>query len=170
MGAQIQTERLAQQFDETRRRIPAPAQTRHAAKSWSAYQKNLIGQSTELNLEGTLLDDIILIAHDLSAADTIHFKDQRIEGFVTDMGGPTSHTAILGRSLNIPSVIGLGAARRLIREHEWVIVDGISGTLVIAPDELILAQYRQQQAAYRSQQRALNKLKKTAAQPKTTKK
>ena len=127
-------------------------------------QKNLIGQSTELNLEGTLLDDIILIAHDLSAADTIHFKDQRIEGFVTDMGGPTSHTAILGRSLNIPSVIGLGAARRLIREHEWVIVDGISGTLVIAPDELILAQYRQQQAAYRSQQRALNKLKKTAAQ------
>ena len=159
----IQTERLAQQFDEIDDEY-LRQRKQDMLQVVERIQKNLIGQSTELNLEGTLLDDIILIAHDLSAADTIHFKDQRIEGFVTDMGGPTSHTAILGRSLNIPSVIGLGAARRLIREHEWVIVDGISGTLVIAPDELILAQYRQQQAAYRSQQRALNKLKKTAAQ------
>ena len=156
----IQTERLAQQFDEIDDEY-LRQRKQDMLQVVERIQKNLIGQSTELNLEGTLLDDIILIAHDLSAADTIHFKDQRIEGFVTDMGGPTSHTAILGRSLNIPSVIGLGAARRLIREHEWVIVDG---TLVIAPDELILAQYRQQQAAYRSQQRALNKLKKTAAQ------
>ena len=80
------------------------------------------------------------------------------------MGGPTSHTAILGRSLNIPSVIGVGNARALISEHEWVIVDGIGGVLIIDPDELVLAEYRYRQKAYRLHQRALNKLKKTAAE------
>ena len=92
----IQTERLAQQFDEIDDEY-LRQRKQDMLQVVERIQKNLIGQSTELNLEGTLLDDIILIAHDLSAADTIHFKDQRIEGFVTDMGGPTSHTAILGR-------------------------------------------------------------------------
>ena len=160
---QIQTARLSQQFDgisdeylrERRQDMQQVAER---------IQKNLVGKSTELNLETNLLDDTVLIAHDLSPADTVYFKDQRIEGFVTDSGGPTSHTAILGRSLNIPSVIGLGNARRLIAEHEWVIVDGIGGVLIIAPDELVLDEYRCRQKAFRSQQRALNKLKKTAAQ------
>ena len=99
----------------------------------------------------------------MSAADTLFFKDQRIEGFITDIGGPTSHTAILGRSLNIPSVIGVGNARQLISEHEWVIVDGIQGVLIIDPDELVLAEYRLRLKHYRSRLRALNKIKKTAA-------
>ncbi|ULJ62472.1 phosphoenolpyruvate--protein phosphotransferase [Wielerella bovis] len=159
----IQTERLSQQFDEIddeylRQRKQDMLQVAER------LQRNLIGQSTELNLEATLLDDTILIAHDLSPADTVYFKDQRVEGFVTDMGGPTSHTAILGRSLNIPSVIGLGNARRLISEHEWVIVDGIGGVLIINPDELVLTEYRRRQKEYRTHQRALNKLKKTAAE------
>ncbi|ULJ64696.1 phosphoenolpyruvate--protein phosphotransferase [Wielerella bovis] len=159
----IQTERLSQQFDEIddeylRQRKQDMLQVAER------LQRNLIGQSTELNLEATLLDDTILIAHDLSPADTVYFKDQRVEGFVTDMGGPTSHTAILGRSLNIPSVIGLGNARRLISEHEWVIVDGIGGVLIINPDELVLTEYRRRQKEYRTHQRALNKLKKNAAE------
>ena len=108
-----------------------------------------------------MLDDTILITHDLSPADTVYFKDQRIEGFVTDIGGPTSHTAILGRSLNIPSVVGLGNARSLISEHEWVIIDGMTGVLIINPDELVLSEYKRSLKAYRSQQRALNKLKNT---------
>ena len=158
----IQTDRLSQQFDEIDDEY-LRQRKQDMLQVVERIQKNLAGQSTELNLDANLLDDTILIAHDLSAADTLFFKDQRIEGFVTDIGGPTSHTAILGRSLNIPSVIGVGNARQLISEHEWVIVDGIQGVLIIDPDELVLAAYRLRLKHYRSRLRALNKIKKTAA-------
>ena len=124
---------------------------------------NLVGQSNEINLAGNLLDDTVLIAHDLSPADTVLFKEQHITAFVTDAGGPTSHTAILGRSLDIPSVIGLHNARKLITENEIVIVDGINGILIIDPDEVVLNEYRRLAREYRSHKRELNKLKKTAA-------
>ncbi|WP_304335005.1 phosphoenolpyruvate--protein phosphotransferase [Conchiformibius steedae] len=158
----IQTDRLSQQFDEIDDEY-LRQRKQDMLQVVERIQKNLIGQSTEINLDANLLDDTVLIAHDLSPADTVFFKDQRIEGFVTDMGGPTSHTAILGRSLNIPSVIGTGNARQLIREHEWVIVDGANGTLIINPDETVLAEYRRRLREYRSHQRQLNKLKHTAA-------
>ena len=158
----IQTDRLSQQFDEIDDEY-LRQRKQDMLQVVERIQKNLAGQSTELNLDANLLDDTILIAHDLSAADTLFFKDQRIEGFVTDIGGPTSHTAILGRSLNIPSVIGVGNARQLISEHEWVIVDGIQGVLIIDPDELVLAEYRLRLKHYRIRLRALNKIKKTAA-------
>ena len=124
---------------------------------------NLSGQGNELKLDHDAFEDTVLIAYDLSPADTVLFKEQHIEAFVTDVGGATSHTAILGRSLDIPSVIGLGNARRLITENELVIVDGINGTLIIDPDEVVLAEYRRLQREYRSHKRELNKLKKTAA-------
>ncbi|MDO5356723.1 MAG: phosphoenolpyruvate--protein phosphotransferase [Conchiformibius sp.] len=159
----IQTDRLSQQFDEIDDEY-LRQRKQDMLQVVERIQKNLIGQSTEINLDANLLDDTVLIAHDLSPADTVFFKDQRIEGFVTDMGGPTSHTAILGRSLNIPSVIGTGNARQLIREHEWVIVDGSNGTLIINPDEIVLAQYRRRLREYKSHQRQLNKLKNAAAE------
>lgn len=121
---------------------------------------NLVGQSNEINLAGNLLDDTVLIAHDLSPADTVLFKEQHITAFVTDAGGPTSHTAILGRSLDIPSVIGLHNARKLITENEIVIVDGINGVLIIDPDEVVLNEYRRLAREYRSHKRELNKIKK----------
>ncbi len=124
---------------------------------------NLVGQSNEINLAGNLFDDTVLIAHDLSPADTVLFKEQHITAFVTDAGGPTSHTAILGRSLDIPSVIGLHNARKLITENEIVIVDGINGILIIDPDEVVLNEYRRLAREYRSHKRELNKIKKTAA-------
>lgn len=159
----IQTDRLSQQFDEIDDEY-LRQRKQDMLQVVERIQKNLIGQSTEISLDANLLDDTILIAHDLAPADTVYFKDQRIEGFVTDMGGPTSHTAILGRSLNIPSVIGAGNARQLIREHEWVIVDGSNGTLIINPDEIVLAQYRRRLREYKSHQRQLNKLKNAAAE------
>ena len=156
----IQTDKLSQQFDEIDDEYLRERKQDMLQVS-ERLQRNLIGQSTEINLDANLLDDTILITHDLSPADTVYFKDQRIEGFVTDIGGPTSHTAILGRSLNIPSVVGLGNARSLISEHEWVIIDGMTGVLIINPDELVLSEYKRSLKAYRSQQRALNKLKNT---------
>lgn len=157
----IQTDHLSLQFDEIDDEY-LRQRKQDMLQVVERIQKNLAGQSPEINLETNLLEDTVLIAHDLSPADTVFFKDQRIEGFVTDMGGPTSHTAILGRSLNIPSVVGLGNARQLISENEYVIVDGIGGVLIIDPDELVLAEYRRLLKDYRDHQKSLKKLKKTA--------
>ena len=158
----LQTDKLSQQFDEI-----DDAYLRERKQDMlqvvERIHNNLVGQSNELHLETNLLEDTVLIAHDLSPADTVHFKEQRIAGFVTDAGGPTSHTAILGRSLDIPSVIGLRNARDLISENEWVIVDGINGVLIINPDDTVLAEYRGHMREYKNRKRALNKLKKTAA-------
>lgn len=126
--------------------------------------KNLNGLTTELLTEtDDFREDTILVAHDLSPADTVFFKDSRIAAFVTDTGGPTSHMAILGRGLEIPSVISLGYARELVNEDELIIVDGSSGVLIVAPDEVILAEYRRRIREFRSHRRQLNKLKHTAA-------
>ena len=157
----IQTDHLSLQFDEIDDEY-LRQRKQDMLQVVERIQKNLAGQSPEINLETNLLEDTVLIAHDLSPADTVFFKDQRIEGFVTDIGGPTSHTAILGRSLNIPSVVGLGNARQLISENEYVIVDGIGGVLIIDPDELVLAEYRRRLKDYRDHQKSLKKLKKTA--------
>ena len=158
----IQTDRLSDQFEAIE-----DAYLRERKQDMmqvvERIHNNLAGLNTEISVEGNLLDDTILIAHDLAPADTVHFKEQRIAGFVTDAGGPTSHTAILGRSLDIASVIGLRNARQIISEDEWVIVDGINGVLIINPDDLVLAEYRRRVRELRSHKRQLHKLKDTAA-------
>ncbi|WP_274585624.1 phosphoenolpyruvate--protein phosphotransferase [Neisseria leonii] len=158
----IQTDHLSSQFDAIGDEY-LRQRKQDMLQVVERIHNHLTGSGSDLNLDVNLLEDTILIAHDLSPADTVHLKEQRVVAFVTDAGGPTSHTAILGRSLDIPSVIGLHHARRLIREHEWVIVDGINGVLIINPDDLVMAEYRRRQREYRSRKRALNKLKKTAA-------
>ena len=127
--------------------------------------KNLMGydENDFVPEQEDLFEDTVLIAADLSPADTVFFKDHRIAAFVTDFGGASSHTAILGRGLNIPSIISLRYARDLIRENEVVIVDGIDGVLILQPDEFMLKEYRRRAREYRSRQRELNKLKDTAA-------
>ncbi len=87
-------------------------------------------------------DSMIVVAHDLSPADMILFKQHRFGGFVTDVGGVTSHTAILARSLNIPAIVALHYARQTIREHEMLIIDGPQGVLIVDPDKQVLAEYR----------------------------
>ena len=87
-------------------------------------------------------EDVIVIAHDLSPADMILFKQHRYAGFVTDLGGVTSHTAIVARSLNIPAIVGLHHARGMIREGELVIVDGREGVLIANPGAQVLEEYR----------------------------
>lgn len=126
--------------------------------------KNLAGQSTELGISNDLFDDTILIAHDLSPADLVLLKDNRIAAFTTDVGGSTSHTAILGRSLDLPSVIALHNGRELICEDEWVIVDGIAGVVILQPTETTLAEYRALARAYKSERKKLDKVRKVSAQ------
>ena len=123
--------------------------------------KNLGGQTTELQLSEGLDGDAILVAHDLSPADMVYFKDSAVAAFVTDVGGATSHTAILGRSLDMPSVIALHHARELVREDELIIVDGQQGVLVINPEPSVLSEYRRRQRAYVEARRKLSSIRKT---------
>ena len=87
-------------------------------------------------------DDLIVVANDLSPADTIQFKTLKIGGFVTDLGGSTSHTAIVARSLAIPAVVGMQYARPLIQDDDLLIVDGTRGVLIVEPTSGVLAEYR----------------------------
>ncbi len=86
--------------------------------------------------------DLILVAHDLSPADTLQFKNLKIGGFVTDMGGSTSHTAIVARSFAIPAVVGMQHARPLIQDNDLLILDGTRGVLIVDPDARVLEEYR----------------------------
>ena len=124
--------------------------------------KNLAGQSTDLQLADDMDEDAILVAHDLSPADMVYFKDANVAAFVTDVGGATSHTAILGRSLDLPSVI-VHHARELIREDEMIVVDGQQGVLIINPEETVLAEYRRRQRNWIEARRKLSSIRKTDA-------
>ncbi|MCO6504737.1 MAG: phosphoenolpyruvate--protein phosphotransferase [Snodgrassella sp.] len=159
----LQTDKLSDQFDSIEDNY-LRARKQDMLQVVERIFKNLIGLSTEVVSEAEdFEEDTILVAYDLSPADTVFFKDSRIAAFVTDAGGPTSHTAILGRSLNIPSVIALGHARELINEDELIIVDGSMGVVIIAPDDVILKEYRRRLREFRSLKRQLNKLKNTMA-------
>ena len=87
-------------------------------------------------------EDMIVVAHDLSPADTIQFKNLKIGGFVTDLGGATSHTTIVARSLAIPAVVGMHRMRPLIRDDDLLIVDGTRGILIVDPDPRVLEEFR----------------------------
>ncbi len=104
-----------------------------------------------------------LIAHDLSPADAIHFKESAFAAFVTDVGGATSHTAIVARSLGIPAVVALHKARSLIREAELLIVDGDNGLVIVNPDQRVLAEYEIKQGSQRLDRQKLKRLVTTRA-------
>ncbi|QDX81563.1 phosphoenolpyruvate--protein phosphotransferase [Denitratisoma sp. DHT3] len=103
-------------------------------------------------------EDLIIVAHDLSPADTIQFKNLRIGGFITDLGGATSHTAIVARSLKIPAVVGMHHARPLIQDDDLLIVDGSRGVLIVDPDERVLAEYRIRKSALELERSKLKRL------------
>jgi len=105
----------------------------------------------------------IVVAHDLSPADTIGFRDHNISGFVTDVGGPTSHTAIVARSLRIPAVVGLHHIRQLLEEDELLIIDGTRGVVIVGADERIVEEYRLRRTELELERSKLNRLKDTRA-------
>ena len=92
--------------------------------------------------KGTKEENLIVVAHDLSPADVINFKEHRFASFITDVGGATSHTAILARSMAIPAVLGLENARGLIRDGEALIIDGNRGVVIVNPDPRVLEEYQ----------------------------
>jgi phosphotransferase system enzyme I (PtsI) len=107
----------------------------------NTWQQDLLDENHEAPL--------ILVAHDLSPADMLQFKQSVFAGFVTDVGGKTSHTAIVARSLDIPAVVGARTASHLVKQDDWVIIDGDAGVMIIDPSPIILEEYgfKQRQAS-----------------------
>lgn len=100
------------------------------------------GRSVLKSAKGVTEEQLIVVAHDLSPADVIAFKEHRFAAFITDVGGSTSHTAILARSMAIPSIVGLDTARAMIRDQELLIIDGTRGVVIVNPDPRVLEEYQ----------------------------
>lgn len=101
----------------------------------------------------------IVVAHDISPADAIAFKDLKVAAFVTDVGGETSHTAILSRSMGFPAVLGVGNARSLIRDGETLIVDGTRGVVIVGPEPRILEEFQLRKAQLELEKTKLRRIK-----------
>jgi phosphotransferase system enzyme I (PtsI) len=106
-----------------------------------------------------LIEPCVIVADDITPADIILLSQQAVEAFVTEYGGPLSHTAILARSLGIPAVVGLHNARKLLRENETVIVDGEHGHVLADPDSKALDHYRRKQDVHAEDRRLLQTLR-----------
>ena len=106
---------------------------------------------------------LVLIAHDLSPADMLQFKQSVFTGFVTDVGGKTSHTAIVARSLDIPAVVGARTASQLVKQDDWVIIDGDAGVIIVDPSPIILSEYSFKQRQGQVERERLARLRHTPA-------
>ncbi len=109
-------------------------------------------------------EQTILVAHDLSPADVIQFKHHHYGAFLCDVGGVTSHTAIVARSLNVPAVVATHNARQLIRDSEMLIVDGDAGVVIINPDRAVLSEYRLKQSQLELERQKLKRLRSKPAE------
>jgi len=157
-----QTEELLAQFD---RMEDAYLRERKAdvVQVVERVLKALLGQPRTIPAPRHPEEDSILVAHDLSPADVILFKQHRFASFVTDLGGVTSHTAILARSLGIPSIVALHHARQLVHENELLIVDGTNGVVIVNPDANVLAEFHLRQEQWQLEREKLKRLKTTRA-------
>ncbi|MBU3546281.1 phosphoenolpyruvate--protein phosphotransferase [Polynucleobacter sp. MWH-Jannik1A5] len=127
-------------------------------KALNAQKKDSLNDSdflpgSEIGVES------IIVAHDIAPHDMLRFKEHAFTGFVTDLGGKTSHTAIVARSMEIPAVVGVRHASEMIRHGDWLVLDGERGVVVVAPDEQLLSEYRKLQTQVLKEARKLQQLK-----------
>ena len=129
-------------------------------KALNSQQKDPLTDS-EIITSSDFGVDAIIVAHDIAPHDMLRFKDQLFTGFVTDLGGKTSHTAIVARSMEIPAIVGVRHASEMIRHGDWLVLDGERGVVVVAPDEQLLSEYRKLQTQALKESRKLQQLKHT---------
>ncbi|MDP2257999.1 MAG: phosphoenolpyruvate--protein phosphotransferase [Polaromonas sp.] len=150
---------LAQVVERILRHMKGVASPVQAAVRAGSSRK----QSQDLLLDDTMDVPLVLVAHDISPADMLQFKRSLFAGFATDVGGKTSHTAIVARSMDIPAVVGARSASQLIKQDDWVIIDGDAGVLIVDPSPIILAEYGFKQRQGELERERLNRLKHTLA-------
>ena len=139
----LQAEKLASQFDEMEDDY-LKERKHDVTQVLERIFKNLEGNRFDWDDAGKL-EQGILVTHDLSPADLVHFKNSNFTGFLSEVGSLTSHTVIIGRNLDIPAIVGAANARQLIREDDLIILDGVQGVLIINPDKTILEEYKKRQ-------------------------
>jgi phosphoenolpyruvate-protein phosphotransferase (PTS system enzyme I) len=108
-------------------------------------------------------DPLVLVANDIAPADMLQFKRSVFTGFVTDVGGKTSHTAIVARSMDIPAVVGAREASRIIRQDDWLVIDGDAGIVIVNPSPIVLEEYRFRQRQSGLERERLSRLRHTPA-------
>ena len=114
-------------------------------------------------LNGSAEDALVLVANDIAPADMLQFKRSVFKGFITDVGGKTSHTAIVARSMDIPAVVGAREASRIIRQDDWLIIDGDAGVVIVNPSPIVLEEYRFRQRQSGLERERLARLRHTPA-------
>ncbi len=158
-----QTEVLARQFDEMEdeylreRKADIEQVTERVLRALAKEEALLpqVARSRQLGSE----DPLVLVANDIAPADMLQFRGSVFKGFVTDVGGRTSHTAIVARSLDIPAIVGAREASRLVRQDDWLIIDGDSGVVVINPSPIVLEEYRFRQQQSELERARLHRLR-----------
>lgn len=151
--AAMEDEYLRERGADVRHVIERVLHVLSGTRALSAFER--VGETDE---------PLIVIAHDISPADMIRLRGGRFAGFATDLGGATSHTAIVARSMSVPAVVALGHARSLLRDGDTVIIDGVQGALIVNPSPLALAQYKVLQEQYLGDRMTLAALKDVPAE------
>lgn len=100
-------------------------------------------------------ESLIVVARDIAPADMLRLREGRFGAFLTDLGGPTSHTAIVARSMNVPAVVGLGHLRALVRDGDILVADGFTGSVLVNPSAQVLNEYRKRQAQFQRERQEL---------------
>ncbi len=127
-----------------------PSATDHAEHAAEVNPRDFAGE-----------DPLVLVANDVAPADMMRFKRSVFTGFITDVGGRTSHTAIVARSMDIPAVVGAREASRLIRPDDWVVIDGDAGIVIVDPSPIVLEEYRFRQRQSELERARLHRLRHT---------
>jgi phosphotransferase system enzyme I (PtsI) len=159
-----QTEVLARQFDDMeddylRERKADIEQVAERLLRALAKAESLLPHPTAIARDFGGEDPLVLVANDIAPADMLQFKGSVFTGFVTDVGGRTSHTAIVARSMDIPAVVGAREASRLVRQDDWLIIDGDTGVVVVNPTPIVLEEYRFRQRQSELERARLHRLR-----------
>ncbi len=165
-----QLEVLARQFDEMEddylreRKADLEQVVERLLGAMAAEQgQTKVGAAQVVQRDFAGEDPLLLVAADIAPADMMQFKRSVFHGFITDIGGKTSHTAIVARSMDIPAVVGTREASRLIRQDDWVIIDGDSGVVIVNPSPIVLEEYRFRQRQSELERARLARLRHTPA-------
>ena len=150
-------EQVAERILRYMKGVGSPVAPPAARRTSSARQQDLLLADDSIDVP------LVLIAHDLSPADMLQFKQSVFAGFCTDVGGKTSHTAIVARSMDIPAVVGARSASHLVRQDDWVIIDGDAGVMIVDPSPIILAEYGFKQRQAELERGRLSRLRHTPA-------
>lgn len=116
---------------------------------------NLAGKAMGLNIEAT---NTIVVAYDLTPSDTAQLDRSKVVAFLTDIGGRTSHSAIMARTLEIPAIVGLNDITSSVKDGDFIIVDGVEGNVILHPDEATVKEYEAKRDAYEKEKEELKKL------------